>query len=125
MVSSRDRRSPPFNQQMLTHLALLKLSHHATLEQIVMLLKFIFPALAETGVMESFRKEFLEVIAKSKELEARVEKDNITFRLREDHKEEVLESVKQFALNNLEAIGESLLHESFFDIILPIFQGNE
>ena len=57
---------------MLTHLALLKLPQRATLEQIVILLKFLFPALAKTGVMEAYRREFLEVIAKSSELDARV-----------------------------------------------------
>ena len=72
MVSPSSRRSPPFSSSMLTHLALLKLPQRATLEQIVILLKFLFPALAKTGVMEAYRREFLEVIAKSSELDARV-----------------------------------------------------
>ena len=72
MVSPSMRRSPPFSSSMLTHLALLKLPQRATLEQIVILLKFLFPALAKTGVMEAYRREFLEVIAKSSELDARV-----------------------------------------------------
>ena len=72
MVSPSSRRNPPFTSTMLTHLALLKLPQRATLEQIVILLKFLFPALAKTGVMEAYRKEFLEVIAKSSELDARV-----------------------------------------------------
>ena len=106
--------------------------------QVVILLKFLFPALAQSGVMEAFRKEFLEVIAKSKELDAKVifllnlipllgqvEKNNITFKIRDECEEEVLEAIKQFSLSNLETIGESLLHENFFDIVLPIFQNND
>jgi len=125
MVSPSSRRNPPFTSTMLTHLALLKLPQRATLEQIVILLKFLFPALAKTGVMEAYRKEFLEVIAKSSELDARVEKNNITFSLREEHKESVLSAIKQVSLDNLDTIGEALLHENFFDIILPIFQNND
>ena len=111
MVSPSSRRNPPFTSPMLTHLALLKLPQRATLEQIVILLKFLFPALAKTGVMEAYRKEFLEVIAKSRELDARVskhfnvkdvvvqvEKNNITFSLREEHKESVLAAIKQVEL---------------------------
>ena len=125
MVSPSSRRTPPFSRTMLTHLALLKLPHRATLEQIVILLKFLFPALAQSGVMEAFRKEFLEVIAKSRELDAKVERNNITFSLREEHQEEVLTAIRQVALGELDTIGESLLHENFFDIILPIFQNND
>merc|ERR1719284_1313102 len=105
--------------------AMLKLPQRATLEQIVILLKFLFPALAKTGVMEAYRREFLEVIAKSSELDARVEKNNITFSLREEHKESVLSAIKKVSLDNLDTIGEALLHENFFDIILPIFQNND
>ena len=125
MVSPSSRRTPPFSRPMLTHIILLKLPHRATLEQIAILLKFLFPALGQTGVMEAFRKEFLEVIAKSKEVDAKVEKNNITFCLREEYKDEVLSAIKQVALDNIDTIGEALLHENFFDIILPIFQNSD
>ena len=125
MVSPNSRKLPPFDKKMLTHIALMKLYKRATLEQIVILLKFIFPALAQSGVMETYRKEFLEEIAKSKELDAKVEKNNITFVLKEDLKEEILDQIRACSLENLEVIGESLLNESFFDLILPIFQNAE
>ena len=119
MTSPDSRKAPPFDKKMLTHIALMKLHKRATLEQIVILLKFVFPALAQSGVMEAYRKEFLEQIAKSKELDAKVDKSNITFTLKE---EEVLDQIRSCAVENLELIGESLLNESFFDLILPIFQ---
>ena len=33
--------------------------------------------------------------------------------------------IAQVSLDNLDTIGEALLHENFFDIILPIFQNND
>ena len=54
-----------------------------------------------------------------------MERNNITFSLRDEHKEEVLGAVREVALENLELIGEALLHENFFDIILPIFQNTD
>ena len=33
--------------------------------------------------------------------------------------------INQVSLDNLDTIGEALLHENFFDIILPIFQNND
>ena len=33
--------------------------------------------------------------------------------------------ISQVSLDNLDTIGEALLHENFFDIILPIFQNND
>ena len=125
MVSSNSRKIPPFDKKMLTHIALMKLHERATLEQIVILLKFVFPALAQSGVMEAYRKEFLEEIAKSKELDAKVDKSNITFTLKDNLREEVLDQVRTCSLENLELIGESLLNENFFDLILPIFQNSE
>jgi len=125
MISPNNRKLPPFDKKMLTHIALMKLYKRATLEQIVILLKFIFPALAQSGVMETYRKEFLEEIAKGKELDAKVDKNNITFVLRDGVREEILDQIRACALENLEIIGESLLNESFFDLILPIFQNSE
>eukprot|EP00090_Calanus_glacialis_P007449 TRINITY_DN15878_c0_g1_i2.p1 TRINITY_DN15878_c0_g1~~TRINITY_DN15878_c0_g1_i2.p1 ORF type:complete len:603 (-),score=178.26 TRINITY_DN15878_c0_g1_i2:5-1813(-) len=125
MVSPNSRKIPPFDKKMLTHIALMKLHERATLEQIVILLKFVFPALAQSGVMEAYRKEFLEEIAKSKELDAKVDKSNITFTLKDNLREEVLDQVRTCSLENLELIGESLLNETFFDLILPIFQNSE
>ena len=125
MVSPDSRELPPFDKKMLTHIALMKLYKRATLEQIVILLKFVFPALAQSGVMEEYRKEFLEEIAKSKELEAQVEKNNITFVLNEDRREDILDQMRTCCLENLELIGKSLLNENFFDIVLPIFLNSE
>ena len=125
VASHSSRRHPPFDKKMLTHIALMKLHKRATLEQLVILLKFIFPALAKPGVMETYRKEFLEEIAKSKELDAKLDKNNITFALKEDSKEEVLDQIRACSLENLEKVGKSLLNESLFDLVLPIFQNND
>ena len=91
----------------------------------MILLRFVFPALAQPGVMDSYRKEFLEEIAKSEELDAKVDKSNITFMLKEDSREHVLDNIRACSLENLELIGESLLNETFFDLILPIFGNND
>ena len=120
-VNCKDREPPPFNRRMLTHIALLKIQKRATLEQLAILLKFLFPALGQPGIMEKFRKEFLEVIAKSKEIDARVDNDNITFTLKDDFKEEILDEIRDCSLENLELVGKSLVDESFFDLVLPIF----
>ena len=125
MVSPKSRKPPPFDLKMLTHIALLKLHKRATLEQLVILLKFVFPALAKPGIMETYRKEFLEEIAKSKEIDAKVDNNNITFALKEDSKEEVLDQIRACSLQNLETVGKSLLNESLFDLVLPIFQNND
>ena len=71
--------------------------------------------------MEKFRKEFLEVIAKSKDIDARVDNDNITFTLKDDFREEILDEIRECSLENLELVGKSLVDESFFDLVLPIF----
>ena len=46
VVAPESRESPPFNNRLLTYIALLKIHRKATLEQIVILLKFLFPALS-------------------------------------------------------------------------------
>ena len=46
VVAPESRQSPPFNNSLLTYIALLKIHRKATLEQIVILLKFLFPALS-------------------------------------------------------------------------------
>ena len=46
VVSPESRQTPPFNNSLLTYIALLKIHRKATLEQIVILLKFLFPALS-------------------------------------------------------------------------------
>ena len=46
VVAPESRESPPFNNSLLTYIALLKIHRKATLEQIVILLKFLFPALS-------------------------------------------------------------------------------
>ena len=46
VVAPESRESPPFNNSLLTYIALLKIHKKATLEQIVILLKFLFPALS-------------------------------------------------------------------------------
>ena len=125
LVKPNTRQLPPFDNKMLTHIALLKLHKRATLEQIAIFLKFIFPALGKSGVMETFRKEFLEVIAKSKELDAKLDKNNITFALKEKFKEEVLDQIRSCSLENLEKVGKSLLNQTLFDIVLPIFCNND
>ena len=92
---------------------------------ILIILRFVFPALAQPGLMDGYRKEFLEEIAKSAELDAKVDKSNITFMLKEDSREAVLDNIRACSLENLELIGESLLSEAFFDLILPIFANND
>ena len=124
-LSPSSRKSPPFSFKQLTYIALMKMHKRATLEQIVILLKFIFPSLASSGVMEDFRKEFLESIAKSKEILAEVNKSNITFSLKEDLRPEILDELRGCSMDNLELVGAALLHEKFFDLILPIFQSDK
>ena len=46
VVAADSRQSPPFSNSLLTYIALLKIHKKATLEQIVILLKFLFPALS-------------------------------------------------------------------------------
>ena len=44
-LSPTSREPPPFSNQQLTYIALMKINQRATLEQIIILLKFIFPSL--------------------------------------------------------------------------------
>ena len=46
VVGPEWREEPPFSNQLLTYIALMKIHKKATLEQIVILLKFLFPALS-------------------------------------------------------------------------------
>ena len=124
-LSPSSRKPPPFSFKQLTYIALMKIHKRATLEQIVILLKFLFPSLASSGVMEDFRKEFLESIAKSKEIVAEVDKSNITFSLKEDLRPAILDELRGCSMNNLELVGAALLHEKFFDLTLPIFQSDK
>ena len=48
-VLPSSRKPPPFSHKQLAYIALLKIHKSATLEQIVILLKFIFPSLARFG----------------------------------------------------------------------------
>ena len=48
-VLPSSRKPPPFSHKQLAYIALLKIHKTATLEQIVILLKFIFPSLARFG----------------------------------------------------------------------------
>ena len=75
--------------------------------------------------MEDFRKDFLEKIAKSQEIEAKVDKSNITFSLKMDLRPQILDELRRSSMDNLEKIGASLIHENFFDITLPIFQSDK
>jgi len=81
----------------------------------------VFPALSVCGVMEEFRKDFLENIAKSKEIRAEVEKSNITFSLNEEFRSDVVSDLKQFTMERIEDVGKSLIFDQYFDITLPIF----
>jgi len=125
IIRPKERKLPPFDNKMLTHIALLKTQRSTTLEQIVILLKFVFPALGKASVIDAFRKEFLEVVAKSSEINAKLEESNITFTLKEDETETVLEDIRNCTLGNLDIVGQSLLNDEFFDLILPIFQNSE
>ena len=71
--------------------------------------------------MEEFRKDFLENIAKSKEIRAEVEKSNITFSLNEEFRSDVVSDLKQFTMERIEDVGKSLIFDQYFDITLPIF----
>ena len=44
-LAPNSREPPPFSNQQLTYIALMKINQRATLEQIIILLKFIFPSL--------------------------------------------------------------------------------
>lgn len=44
-LSATSREPPPFCHKQLTYIALMKIHKRATLEQIIILLKFIFPSL--------------------------------------------------------------------------------
>ena len=44
-LAPTSREPPPFSNQQLTYIALMKIHKRATLEQIIILLKFIFPSL--------------------------------------------------------------------------------
>ena len=46
IILPSDRQHPPFSFKQLTYIALLKIHRRATIEQIVILLKFLFPNLA-------------------------------------------------------------------------------
>ena len=79
-----------------------------------------------SGVMEEFRQEFLESIAKSEDIEAKVDKSvNITYCLKEQKRSDILDDLRRSSMENLEAVGAALVNESFFDITLPIFQGDK
>ena len=45
-VAAESREMPPFSNLFLAYIALMKIHKNATLEQIVILLKFLFPALS-------------------------------------------------------------------------------
>ena len=76
--------------------------------------------------MEEFRQEFLESIAKSEDIEAKVDKSiNITYCLKEQKRSDILDDLRRSSMENLEAVGAALVNESFFDITLSIFQGDK
>ena len=75
-----------------------------------------------SGVMEIFRTEFLEVIAKTDQIKAEVDQSVVTFSLQEEHRAEILEQVRLCALENIDTVGRSLVNQNFFDLALPIFQ---
>ena len=113
-IPASERNVPPFNNKQLALISLLKLYKKATLEQIVIFLKFVFPALSVCGVMEEFRKDFLENIAKSKEIRAEVEKSNITFSLNEEFRSDIVSDLKQFTMERIEDVGKSLIFDQYF-----------
>ena len=122
-VTASDRKPPPFNNKQLALIALLKIYKKATLEQIVIFLKFTFPYLSTSGIMEEFKQDFLETTAKSKEIKAEVdEKSNLTFCLNEEFRSEVVNDLKKCSMEHIEDVGRSLINENYFDITLPIFQ---
>ena len=55
VVAPDCREMPPFSNQLLAFIALIKIHKSATLEQIVLLLKFLFPALSGLEVMKIFQ----------------------------------------------------------------------
>ena len=75
--------------------------------------------------MEDFRKEFLENIAKCEQLNAKVDKSNITFSVKEEFRPLILDVIRQTAMEQLETVGASLVNEKFFDITLPIFSSDK
>ena len=75
--------------------------------------------------MEDFRKEFLENIAKCEQLNAKVDKSNITFSIKEEFRPIILDEIRQTAMEHLEQVGASLVNEKFFDITLPIFSSDK
>ena len=60
-------------------------------EQVAILLKLLFPALSLAGCMEQWRRDFLEKVAKGKEIRAKVDKTNIQFSIKEEFRDDVLE----------------------------------
>ena len=55
VVAPDCREMPPFSNQLLAFIALIKIHKSATLEQIVLLLKFLFPALSGLEDMKLFQ----------------------------------------------------------------------
>ena len=104
MVSADQRAVPPFDNKLLTIIALIKLGKKTSLEQIMIFLKFIFPALRQSEIMEVFRREFSSEIVNCDWIEKESEQKQPTYGLQESSRDEALDEIRSCSLENLVAI---------------------
>merc|ERR1719319_997083 len=100
MIDPLSRSPPPFDSKMLSLLALTKINFPVCMEQVAILIKFLFPSMSLPGCMENWKKDFFDKVAKEKEVSVEVDKSSssadIHFVIKEEMKQEVEESIRTF-----------------------------
>jgi len=118
-AAAEDWRHPPFTRDMLVCLSLAKLDAPATLDQICLFLKFVFPALAGFGVIETFKEEFLGGAETAEYMRVQRSGYLTTYTLNQERKESIKEKLLNFTKDNYEEVQGSLLNPSYMEIVLP------